>query len=558
MASANQPELVYVPLGGVGEIGMNMGLYGFGPEHDRSWLVVDCGVTFGGPDLPGIDLIMPDPSFLEEQADRVVGLVLTHAHEDHYGAVLDLWPAFDKPVFATRFAAAMLRAKRAANHIEDDVDVTIVVPGRPFQVGPFNVEAIDVAHSIPESTSLLIETPLGRVLHTGDWKIDTNPVGTPRTNVERFQQLGADGKPLALICDSTNAVKEGDSPSEADVATTLDEIIAEAPYRVAVTVFASNLGRMISVIRAAEKAGKTVVSSGRAVQRIIGIARELGMLEGLPEILDQDQYGYIPREHCVLICTGSQGEPRAAIARIAAGQHPVIDLSPGDIVIFSSWAIPGNERAVIDIQNQLVDRGVRVITNRDALVHVSGHPRRHELRQLYEWTKPNLLVPVHGEATHLETQAQMGRELGIPNVISARNGDMIRLYPTPEHRRGEVPVGVLYLDGNILCTPEESRVRDRRRLAVGGMVAVSLVVNGSGQVVSGPDIVLDGLPELEDDEEPLHEVVRSAVEGTIKSFPAKRRNDAARLAEAIRRAIRSETNAVWGRKPITKVFVHRI
>ena len=557
MAFAKQPEFVYVPLGGVGEIGMNMGLYGFGPEDDRQWLVVDCGVSFGGPELPGIDLIMPDPSFLEEQADRVVGLVLTHAHEDHYGAVLDLWPAFDKPVFATRFAAAMLRAKRAANQIEEDVAVTVFVPGRPFQVGPFGIEAIDVAHSIPESTALLIETPLGRVLHTGDWKIDTNPVGTPRTNVERFQQLGADGKPLVLICDSTNAVKEGDSPSEADVAAVLEEIISEAKHRVAVTVFASNLGRMISVIRAAAKAGRQVVSSGRAVQRIVGIARELGMLEGLPEILDQDQYGYIPREHCVLICTGSQGEPRAAIARIAAGEHPVIDLSPGDIVIFSSWAIPGNERAVIDIQNQLVDRGVRVITNRDALVHVSGHPRRHELRQLYEWTKPNLLVPVHGEPTHLEAQAQMGRELGIPKVISARNGDMIRLYPSAEHRRGEVPVGVLYLDGNILCTPEESRVRDRRRLAVGGMVAVSLVVNGAGQVISGPDIELDGLPELEDDEEPLHEVVRAAVAGTIKSFPAKRRNDTARFAEAIRRAVRSDTNAVWGRKPITKVFVHR-
>lgn len=550
--------MVFVPLGGVGEIGMNMGLYGFGPEQDRKWLVVDCGVSFGGPELPGIELVMPDPFFLEEQADNVVGLVLTHAHEDHYGAILDIWPAFDKPVYAGRFGAAMLKAKRISNNIEDDVEIQIFTPGVPFQVGPFKVEAIEVSHSIPESNALLIETPLGRVVHTGDWKIDPSPIGTPPTNIKRLQEIGADKRPLALICDSTNAMKDGDSPSETEVGINLERIIATAKHRVAVTTFASNLGRMISIARAAAKADRQVVAAGRAVHRMVGIARELGLMEGVPDFLDQDAYGYLPRDKVVLICTGSQGEARAAMARIAEGSHPVIDFSPGDLAIFSSWAIPGNEKAVLDIQNKLVDKGVEVITGRDEMVHVSGHPRRHELAQLYDWLKPDVLVPVHGEPMHLEAHAKFGREKGIDKVFSIRNGDMMRLYPEPSHFPGEVRTGVLYLDGNLLCTPEESNVRDRRRLGFGGVAIVSLVVNGKGQIVSGPVFDLDGIPDLVDDDDPLSAVAHKAAAGTIKSFPEKRRTDTGRFAEAIRRAVRSELNAAWGRKPIVKVFVHKV
>ena len=550
--------MVFVPLGGVGEIGMNMGLYGFGPEQDRKWLVVDCGVSFGGPELPGIELVMPDPFFLEEQADNVVGLVLTHAHEDHYGAILDIWPAFDKPVYAGRFGAAMLKAKRISNNIEDDVEIQIFTPGVPFQVGPFKVEAIEVSHSIPESNALLIETPLGRVVHTGDWKIDPSPIGTPPTNIKRLQEIGADERPLALICDSTNAMKDGDSPSETEVGINLERIIATAKHRVAVTTFASNLGRMISIARAAAKADRQVVAAGRAVHRMVGIARELGLMEGVPDFLDQDAYGYLPRDKVVLICTGSQGEARAAMARIAEGSHPVIDFSPGDLAIFSSWAIPGNEKAVLDIQNKLVDKGVEVITGRDEMVHVSGHPRRHELAQLYDWLKPDVLVPVHGEPMHLEAHAKFGREKGIDKVFSIRNGDMMRLYPEPSHFPGEVRTGVLYLDGNLLCTPEESNVRDRRRLGFGGVAIVSLVVNGKGQIVSGPVFDLDGIPDLVDDDDPLSAVAHKAAAGTIKSFPEKRRTDTGRFAEAIRRAVRSELNAAWGRKPIVKVFIHKV
>ncbi|WP_245944909.1 ribonuclease J [Pelagibacterium lacus] len=550
--------MVFVPLGGVGEIGMNMGLYGYGPEHGRKWLVVDCGVSFGGPELPGIELVMPDPYFLEDQAENVVGLVLTHAHEDHYGAILDLWPTFDRPVFAGRFGAAMLKAKRISNHIEDDVEIQLFEPGVPFHAGPFKVEAIEVSHSIPESNALLIETPAGRVLHTGDWKIDPSPVGTPATNIQRFKELGADDKPLTLICDSTNAMKEGDSPSETEVGVNLERLIATAKHRVAVTIFASNLGRMISIARAAAKADRQVVAAGRAVHRIAGIARELGLMEGVPDFLDQDAFGYLPREKVVLICTGSQGESRAAMARIADGSHPVIDLSPGDMAIFSSWAIPGNEKAVLDIQNKLVDKGVVVVTGREEMIHVSGHPRRHELAQLYDWLKPDVLIPVHGEPMHLEAHATFGREKGIETVFSIRNGDMVQLYPQPRHMPGEVRTGVLYLDGNLLCTPEESNVRDRRRLAFGGVVIVSLVVNGKGQIVSGPVFDLDGIPDLADDDDPLSAVAHSAAQGAIKSFPEKRRTDTGRFGEAIRRAVRSELNAAWGRKPLVKVFVHKV
>jgi ribonuclease J len=557
MAKNQRDELVFVPLGGVGEIGMNMGAYGFGPEKSRKWIVVDCGVSFGGPDLPGIELIMANPEFLEENADDVLALILTHSHEDHYGAVLDLWPVFDKPVYATPFTAAMLAAKRAGDGIVENVDVRIMRTGKPFQLGPFTIEAINVAHSIPESNSILITTPIGRVLHTGDWKLDPTPVVSAPTDVERFKAIGTESDlPLALVCDSTNALKDGESPSEAEVGATLAALIAEAPNRVAVTTFASNVGRVVSIVRAAHQAGRQVVLSGRSLHRIMGIAKELGMLEGLPTLHDQDAYKTIARDKCVLICTGSQGEARAAIARIARGEHPVIDLNAGDRMIFSSWAIPGNEREVIDIQNLLIDKGIEVITQNDALVHVTGHPRRDELRRLYSWVKPQVLVPVHGEATHLAAHAKLGREEGIPNVCETRNGDMVRLFPEPMAYPAEVRIGELYLDGLVLCTPEESGVKGRRRLSFGGMVIVSLAVNSNGQVVSGPDYVIEGLPETED--ESLVELVEDTVTNTIKSLPPKRRTDPDVFSSALFKAIRNEVNGFWGRKPNVNVFVHRV
>ncbi|WP_374620145.1 ribonuclease J [Devosia sp.] len=559
MAKARPDELVFVPLGGVGEIGMNMAAYGFGPPHARKWIVVDCGVTFGGPNTPGVELVLPDPAFLEENADDILGLVLTHSHEDHYGAVLDLWPAFDRPVYATAFTMAMLSAKRASEGIVEDVVLRQMWVGKPFTLGPFTIEAINVAHSIPESCALLITTPAGRVVHTGDWKLDPHPVGSPPTDIDRFAAIGSDTSgPVALICDSTNALKDGSSPSEDEVAATLEALIAEASHRVAITTFASNVGRVISVARAAHKAGRRVVMSGRAMHRISGIARELGLMEGIEPFLDQDAYKELPRSKVVLLCTGSQGEARAAIARIAREEHPEIALNAGDRVIFSSWAIPGNEREVIDIQNMLIDRGVEVVTQANALVHTTGHPRREELKRLYDLVRPAVLVPVHGEAAHLEAHATLGRQHGIETVVHARNGDMVRLFPEPTLFPGEVRTGELYLDGNILCTPEESGVKGRRRLSFGGHVVVSLCVNSGGQVVAGPEMTMEGLPDVEDDDDSLRDVVRRAITGTLKSIPPKRRSDPELVNTALQRAIRGEVAAYWGRKPNVTVFVHRI
>ena len=556
MAGSN--ELVFVPLGGIGEIGMNMAAYGFGPRHDRKWIVVDCGVTFAGPDLPGIDLIMADPAFLEEQGKNVLALVLTHSHEDHYGAVLELWSDFDLPVYAGAFTAAMLSAKRISNGYTDNLPVRLFEPGKPFQIGPFKIEAINMAHSIPESFALLIETEIGRALHTGDWKIDTNPIVGPPTDIARLKKIGQEGSPLALVSDSTNAMKEGESPSERDVAKTLEKLIAEAPNRVAVTTFASNVGRIISIARAGQKAGRQVVISGRALHRVTAIAREMGMLDDLEPFFDHDVFGQLPRKKTLLICTGSQGEPRASVAKISKGEHPAIDLDPGDLMIFSSWAIPGNEKAVIQNQNDFVDRGVRIITNADKLVHVSGHPRRGEMSQLYDWVKPDVLVPAHGEAMHLEAHAALGRELGIEKVISARNGDMVRLLPNARHFPGEVGTGTLYLDGEILCTPEESGVRGRRRLSFGGLIAVSFCVDDKGNLISDPEVEAEGIPLLEGDEDFVIDLVEKTTRSVLKSIPPKRRNNPDKLADAVRGAVRGEVGAHWGRRPNVMVFVHTV
>ena len=555
----NSDEFVFVPLGGVGEIGMNMAAYGFGDPFNRKWIVVDCGVTFGGPEQPGIELIMADPTFLEEEADNVLGLILTHSHEDHYGAVLDLWPSFDKPVYATPFTTSMLEAKRIGNNIQARVKVINMQPGKPFKLGPFTIEAINMAHSIPQCNSLLIQTPIGQALHTGDWKLDYNPISSPPTDEKRLKEIANREGSLALICDSTNATKTGQSPSEEEIAKTLEDIIANSKHRVAVTTFASNLGRVISIARAAQKAGRQVVLSGLSLHRITTIAKELGMLEDLEPFLDQDAFAHLPRNKVVLICTGSQGEARAAVSRIARGVHPVIDLNAGDTMIFSSWAIPGNEREVIDIQNQLIDKGVEVITNDKELVHVTGHPRRGELTQLYDWLKPDLLIPVHGEALHLEAQAELGKSHGIKQVFSIRNGDMVRLAPEPEVSPGEVRVGELYLDGDIVCTPQESGVRARKRLAFGGMVSVSLCVNRNGEITSGPDMYIEGLPKpAEDDEDYLEILIEKAIEGVIRSMPAKRRSDTKRLREAIRRGVRAELRDYWGKKPNVTIFLHAV
>ena len=552
--AAEQAELVFCPLGGVGEIGMNFALYGYGPPHNRRWIVVDCGVTFPGAELPGVDLVLPDIRFIEEQVENLEAIVITHAHEDHYGGLLELWPRLKAPVWMTPFTAGLLEAKRQGEVNAPELPVTIYKAGETFTVGSFTIEAIAVSHSIPEPVSLAITTPAGTIVHTGDWKIDPAPVLGPKTDEARFRALGEKGV-LALICDSTNALREGISPSEQEVGKGLKEVIEQAPGRVAVTTFSSNVGRIRSIAEAARDAGRQVLVLGRSLQRVIDVATELGYLDGLPPFLSEEDFGYIPRENAVILCTGSQGEPRAALAKLARDEMRNVALSPGDTVIYSSRVIPGNEKAILITKNLLIEQGVKVIEDGDALVHVSGHPRRNELKQMYEWVKPRILVPVHGEAAHLVAHGSLAAMSGIPEVVQVRNGDMLRLAPGPAEIIDQVPFGRIFKDGKVVGTDEEVGVRDRRKLSFAGHVAVNVVLDDRYELAGDPDLVAIGLPQSDSSGEPMEEIMLDAAVGAVLSIPRANRRDLDLVGEAVRRAVRASANDAWGKKPAVTVFV---
>ncbi|CAM1646511.1 ribonuclease J [Bartonella apihabitans] len=555
MASGKNNELVFLPLGGVGEIGMNLGVYGFGPEGNRQWLMVDLGVSFAGPELPGVDLVMPDIRFLENERPNLLGLVVTHAHEDHFGAILDLWPKLKIPVYCTAFTAGLLETKRELDYSSYDVPVTLFKAGDQFELGPFAIEAIAVAHSIPEPVSLAIKTSLGTVIHTGDWKIDNEPsLGAP-TDEKRFSELGDEGV-LALVCDSTNSMREGVSPTEHDVLKSLTEIIANERGRVAITTFSSNVGRIISIARAAKEAGRQVLLVGRSIKRSVTVAEELGYLEGIDPFLNEEDYPYIPRDKIVMVLTGSQGEQRAALAKLSRDEMRSLALTAGDTVIYSSRSIPGNERSIIDTQNRLIDMGVKIITDHDALVHVSGHPRRSDLKKMYEWVRPKILVPVHGEALHLAAQTVLGRQAGIKTVAEIRNGDMLKLAPEPAEIIDEVPVGQIYKDGNLIGNEDEMGISERRKLSYVGHVAVSFLLDKHYNLVEMPEVVTFGLPETDDEGELFDDIILNTIETTIDSIPRARRKDDEVIHEAVRRSIRATINEKWGKKPVCTVFIH--
>jgi ribonuclease J len=551
---ARPDELTFVPLGGVGEIGMNLYLYGIGKGPQRSWLAVDLGVSFGDEEhLPGIDLIMADIAFLEKERKNLVGLVLTHAHEDHFGAILDLWPRLQCPIYATPFSAALFQAKCEAEREPPKIPVTVVPSGGRVDVGPFNVEFVPVAHSIPESHALAIRTTAGLVLHTGDWKIDRTPIIGAPTDEKRLRELGDEGV-LALIGDSTNAVRDGRSPSEAEVARTIAELVKAAKGRVAVTTFASNVGRLRAIADAAREAEREVVVVGRAMERLVQVARETGYFDGVQNFRSAEYYGHFPADKVLALCTGSQGEPRAALARIVNDDHPQVTLNRGDCVIFSSRTIPGNEKSVGRIINGLVELGVEVITDRNHLVHVSGHPRRDELRELISWVRPQLLIPVHGEALHLHEHAKLARAAGVPQVLICANGDLVRLGPGEPSVIGEIPVGRLYKDGTILEQDSSRAVVERRKMAFSGCAFIALALTDKGELADDPEVELVGIPDKTTTGEVFDDLVFEAVQATIVTLPRARRRDPDAVAEAVRRAVRSAVNAEWGKKPLC--FVH--
>jgi ribonuclease J len=550
-----QNELVFAPLGGIGEIGMNLSIYGFGDDRRRQWIIVDCGVSFAAEEhLPGVDLILPDIRYLIEERKNILALVLTHGHEDHMGALIDLWPRLKVPIYATPFTAALFEARRASERGAPEIPVQVVPAGGHLTIGPFTIDFINVAHSIPESNALAIRSPAGTVLHTGDWKIDPTPLLGGPTDAARLTALGDEGV-LALVGDSTNAIREGRSPSESDVAKTLGELIRAAPRRVAVTTFASHVGRLRAVADAARAAGREVVVVGRAMERVVQVARETGYLDGVQEFRGVESYGYLPPDKVVALCTGSQGEPRAALARIAEDEHPEVALSRGDRVIFSARPIPGNEKAIARVINGLVEQGVEVITDRTHLVHVSGHPRRDELLDMIRWVRPKVLIPAHGEALHLAEHAELARRAGVPQVLLCRNGDLVRLAPGPAEIIDEIPSGRLYKDGSLLIEAEARTIAARRRLSFSGIVSVAMAMNDKGALVAYPEVELIGLPETDVAGTPFEEIARRAVEEAFEALPKPRRRDPDDVAESLRRAVRAAIAERWGKKPICHVHV---
>jgi len=553
MAKARD-ELVFAPLGGVGEIGMNLSVYGYGAGGAFTYMAVDLGVAFGGDDLPGVDLIMPDIRFLVEERKKLAGIVLTHAHEDHYGAIIELWPQLKVPIFATPFTAALFEAKRLSEPGAPEIPITVVPLGGRFKVGPFDVELVSVCHSIPESNALIIRTPLGAVLHTGDWKLDPTPTLGAPTDAAKLKALGEEGC-LALVGDSTNAVRDGRSPSEMQVASVLAELIASARGRVAVTTFASHVGRIRAVAEAARACGREVVLVGRAMERVTQVARETGWLDDSHVFHGPDMYGYMPPDKVLALCTGSQGEPRAALARISEDEHPDVTLNRGDRVIFSSRTIPGNEKAVNRVINGLVTQGIEVITDRDHLVHVSGHPRRGEMEEMYGWVKPKIVVPVHGEALHLFAHAALARRLGVKEVVTLRNGDVVRLAPGPAEIVDEVPEGRFYKDGRLLVRADQRTVADRRKLSFVGVVSVALAVDDKGNLAADPTVDLIGIPEMDAGGGSMLRLAFEAAESTVESMPKARRRDPQAIADAVTRAVRAAVSNAWGKKPVCRTHV---
>jgi ribonuclease J len=542
-------ELVFLPLGGSGEIGMNFNAYGFGPADDKQWIIVDCGVLFGREgSVPGVDMLMPDVRFLAEQHENILGIIATHAHEDHIGAIAPLWPSLRCPIYATPFTARLITGKLDEAGLTSKVKVKEVPVGGQLTLGPFTLDFISITHSILEPNLLAIRTPLGVVAHTGDWKIDPNPMLGEATDTAALEKLGNEGV-LALVCDSTNALVPGNSGSESKVRESLTKLIGTLKGRVAVTGFASNVARLDTVARAAKAHGRRVALVGRSMQKMVSAARETGYLKDFPQVLDETEVADMPAHKVLYLCTGSQGEPRAALARIAADNHPNVHLAEGDTVIFSSRVIPGNELAIGEMQNSLAARGINLLTAEDHFVHVSGHPCRDELAQMYRWIRPKLALPVHGEMRHQVAHAKLARELQVPQAIVPENGQMFRLAPGRPELIDEVPAGRIHLDGRILVAEGEGLSKDRRAMAFAGLLVVTLVVDHKGRVVSDPLVMGEGMPEA------VEEAVLKAVEGTIAR---NKGSDPDNLAENIRRAARRAAHDAWGKKPITRVLVSEV
>jgi ribonuclease J len=527
LQSGTQPDyrdpnaLYFVPLGGAGEIGMNLNVYGY----QGDWLIIDCGVTFGDDSQPGLEVVMPDPGFIVERRDHLLGIVATHAHEDHIGAIPYLWGQLRCPIWATAFTASLLRAKLAETGFANEVRINVIPLSGRFTIGPFDLELITLTHSIPEPNAVALRTPVGTVLHTGDWKFDPDPLIGPTAVEAALIRIGDEGV-LALIGDSTNALRPGTSGSEADLRRSLTDLIGRYDARIAVACFASNVARLETIARAAR-------------------------------FLTEDEAGYIPRDRILLICTGSQGEPRSALSRIARDDHPHIVLETGDVAIFSSRIIPGNEKAINRLQNGLVRLGVEIVTEEDHFVHVSGHPARDELVRMYQMVRPRIAVPVHGEARHLIAHAELAGECQVHQPLVIQNGDMVRLAPSGASVVDEVPVGRLASDGKGLLPLDGTALKDRRRVIFNGTAVATLVLDRRGQRLAPPTISMIGVVEPAAVEASAP-ALRGAVERALDELPGGLRRDDEATRDAARRALRRVLNERFGKRPLVEIHLVRI
>ncbi len=548
--TAGDGELLFVPLGGSGEIGMNLNLFGCAGR----WLMVDLGIGFTGDEVPGVDIMVPDISFIAERRDRLDGLVLTHAHEDHIGAVAYLWPRLRCPVYASPFAAAVLRRKLIEAGLDGEVEIRDVTPGRRFTLGPFEVEFVNAAHSIPEAHVLAIRTPVGTVVHATDWKLDPEPLIGNVTDEDALRRLG-DEDILAMTCDSTNAMVPGRTGSEAELRDSLIELVGQCTNRVAVACFSSNVARLETIAVAAEQNDRQVCVVGRSMVRMLEAARETGYLANSPPFLTEYDAGYLPPEKIVLAVTGSQGEPRSALSRIAAGDHPSVTLEAGDVVIFSSRAIPGNEISIGRLRNQLARIGVEAIAESDHFVHVSGHPAQDELAEMHRWIRPRTLIPIHGETQHLFEHVMQAENNGIPHTVIGENGAVVRLAPGTPEVVGHVTFGRMAVDGGRLLPIGGTVLRARQRIQSSGAAVASVVLNGTGRLLAEPQLTVQGLAD--DDDRSIEDAIEAIVDVLDRMSKSDRKDDD-EVAEAVRLAVRRSFRQSVGKRPMTKVHVTRL
>lgn len=542
-------DTLFVPLGGSNEIGMNLNLY----THKGKWLMVDCGIGFANDYLPGVDVVVPDVSFIAERKKDLVGLVLTHAHEDHIGAIPYVWQEFGCPIYATPFTAAMV-ANKVSQISGKKPTINIIKTGASLELGPFDINCVDLTHSIPEMQALAIRTENGVIMHTGDWKFDENPVVGPISDYDALKDYG-DGKILAMVCDSTNVFENGSSGSEGEVQKNLFKIIADCENRVIVTTFASNIARVVTVIKAAQAAGRHVALAGRSLHRVIAAAKEVGYLPEETEFVSEKEVMNLPRNDVLLLCTGCQGEQRAMLTRLARNDHPTMRLSKGDTVIFSSRKIPGNEMSIAWVQNKLAEKEIEIITDKDHFIHVSGHPARDELKRMYELIRPQIAVPTHGEPRHLLEHARLAEEWGVGETVKAHNGAIILLEKGDAHVIGEVESGYIAIDGASMIATDGDVLRTRRKLRDDGAIFASIIIGGDGRLAHPPMISAPGLLDIEEDEELIEECEAELADIIDNMKPGPSDNQ---VKEAARLMLRRFFKRELEKRPVVQVQVARI